>query len=127
MFGKAVVADVWQIGKSGPANGADISTAVAPAPARVTMFPTSKVANAVLPSAAAPAETNSLCDLVKVAMSYSKIGRRKKSAESEIQPVTLSGIRRKPLITNFETFPALSARHCNARTLRHLSVVKSRL
>jgi hypothetical protein len=74
MFGKAVVAGVWQIGKSGPTNGADMSTAVAPAPARVTMFPTSKVASAVPPSAAAPAETNSLCDLVNVAMSYSKIG-----------------------------------------------------
>jgi hypothetical protein len=77
MFGKAVIAGVWQIGKSAPTNGADMSTVVAPAPARVTMFPTSKVASAVPPSAAAPAETNSLCDLVNVAMPYSKIGRRK--------------------------------------------------
>jgi hypothetical protein len=107
MFGKPVAAGVWQIGKSGPKKGGEMSAAVARAPARVTMFPAGWTISAAPPSAAAPAETNSLCDLVNVAMSYSKIGRRKKSAESEIQPVVLSGIRRRPLITNFATFSAL--------------------
>jgi hypothetical protein len=90
MFGEPVAAGVLQIEKSAPSNGGDMSTAVAPAPAMVTMFPASGVTSAAPPSTAAPAETNSLCDRVKVAMSYSKIGRRKKSAESEIQPVVLS-------------------------------------
>jgi hypothetical protein len=63
-----VAADVWQIGKSAPANGADMSTAVAP-------FPPGIVSNAVPPSAAAPTEASSLCDRVNVAMSPSKIAR----------------------------------------------------
>jgi hypothetical protein len=54
------------------------------------MFPASSVTSAAPPSAAAPVETSSFCDRVNVAMSYSKIGRRKKSAESEIQRVALS-------------------------------------
>jgi hypothetical protein len=68
MFGKPVAAGVWQTGKSGPTNGGDMSKAVARAPAREMMFPAAKVASAAPPSAAAPAETNSLCDLVNVAM-----------------------------------------------------------
>src|SRR5437879_1190634 len=88
MFGKPVAAGVWQTGKSGPTNGGDMSTALAPA--RVTMFPASSVTSAAPPSAAAPAETSSFCDRANVAMSYSKIGRRKKSAESGIQRVALS-------------------------------------
>src|SRR3954468_24233931 len=68
MFGVPVAAGVWQTGKSGPKKGGEMSTAVACAPARVTMFPASRVASAAPPSAAAPAETKSFCDLVNVAM-----------------------------------------------------------
>jgi hypothetical protein len=77
MFGKPVAAGVWQTGKSGPKKGGEMFAAVARAPARVTTFPASRIISAAPPSAAAAAETNSLCDLVNVAMSYSKIGRRK--------------------------------------------------
>ena len=101
MFGKPVAAGVWQTGKSGPTKGGDMSRAVAPAPVRATMFPPSSVSSPAPPSAAAPAETSSLCDRVNVAMSSSKIGRRKKSAESEIQRVALS---RDP--KNFDPFSA---------------------
>src|SRR5216683_7935052 len=95
MFGKPVAAGVWQTGKSGPKKGGEMSAAVARAPARVTMFPASSIVSAAPPSAAAPAETNSLCDLVNVAMSYSKIGRRKNLPNLRFQPVALSGISKK--------------------------------
>ena len=74
MFAKPVAAGVLQIGEWAPSNGGDRSTAVASAPAMVTMFPASSIASAAPPSAAAPAETNNLCDRVNVAMSYSKSG-----------------------------------------------------
>src|SRR4029079_17122508 len=105
MFAKPVAAGVLQIGKSALSNGGDMSAAVGPAPAMLTMLPTSSVVSVAPPSTAAPAETNSLCDRVNVAMSSSKIERRK-SAESEIQPVALSRIKRDPLNANFLTFPA---------------------
>jgi hypothetical protein len=102
MFGKAVTDGVWQTAKSGPTKGGDMSRAVAPAPVRATMFPPSSVSRPALPSAAAPAETSSFCDRVNGFMSSSKIGRRKKSAESEIQRATPS---RDP--KNFEPISAL--------------------
>src|SRR6266404_1843241 len=108
MFGKPVAAGVWQTGKSGPTNGGDMSTAVAPA--RVTMFPASSVTSAAPPSAAAPAETSSFCDRVNVAMSYSKIGRRKKSAEFGIQRVALSRDPKETTEREFWDFSCLSAR-----------------
>src|SRR5258705_169526 len=70
MFREPVASGVWQTRKSGP-NG-DGSTAVALAPARVTMLPASSVASAAPPSAAAPAENISLCDRVTVAMENSE-------------------------------------------------------
>jgi hypothetical protein len=81
MFGKPVEAGVWQTGKFGPTNGDDVSTAVVPAPARVKTFPVSSVRSAVPPNATAPTETSSRCDRVNVAISPSKISRRKKSVE----------------------------------------------
>jgi hypothetical protein len=54
------------------------------------MLPASSVASAAPPSAAVAAETKRLCDRVNVAMSSSKIGPRKKSAESGIQRVAMS-------------------------------------
>src|SRR5258708_28540749 len=108
-FGELVAAGVWQTGKSAPANDGDMSAAVAPAPARVTMLPASSVASAAPPSAAVAAETSRLCDRVNVAMSSSKIGPGK-SAESRIQRVALT---REPKTTperEFCDFSGLSAR-----------------
>src|ERR1700730_3728500 len=124
MLGKPVAAGVWQTEKSGPTNGGDMSTAVAPAPARVTMFPASSVTRAAPPTAAAPAETSSRCDCVNLAMSYSKIGQRKKSAESEIQRVAPSRDPKETPERDFETFPAGLQENCNVCALRHSSVAK---
>jgi hypothetical protein len=74
------------------------------------MFPPSSVSSPAPPSAAAPAETSSLCDRVNVAMSSSKIGRRKKSTESEIQRFALS---RDP--KNFDPFSAFLQDNWNVR------------
>src|SRR5215475_10702521 len=60
-----------QIGLSGSASDSEMSVAVDPASAKVAMLLASKVANAVPASAAAAAETSSLCDCVDVVMSYS--------------------------------------------------------
>jgi hypothetical protein len=71
MFGWPVVAGVVQTGISGPVNSTDASAAES-AFARLAMLLASGVASAVPASAAAPAETSSLCDRVDVAMSYSQ-------------------------------------------------------
>src|SRR5258706_7139718 len=109
-FGKPVVAGVWQTGKSGRTNGSDMSVAVAPAPARVMMFPACSVASAAPPSAAAPAERSSRCDRVNVAMLYSKIGRKNKSAESEISTGRTEPGPKKTPESEYCDFSVLSAR-----------------
>ena len=81
------------------------------------MFPPSSVSSAAPPSAAAPTETSSLCDRVNVVMSSSKVGRRKISAESEIQRVALS---RDP--KNFELFSALLQDNWNVRSWHKVDI-----
>src|SRR5438046_4868020 len=112
MFGAPAAAGVWQIGTSGPANGTDMSTAVARASASVTTLPASSAASAVPPRAAALTETSSLCDRVNVAMLPSKIGQRKESAESEISTRRTELVRQGPLDANFETFPSFPQDDC---------------
>jgi hypothetical protein len=68
------------------------------------MFPAVSVSSAAPHSAATPAEISSLCDRVNVAMSSSKIGRRKKSAKSEIQWVALSRDAKNPNAVHFDAF-----------------------
>jgi hypothetical protein len=125
MFGKPVAAGVWQTGKSGPTNGCDTSMAVALAPATVKTLPVSSVSSAAPPpSAAAPAETSSLCDRVNVAMSSSKIGQRKKS-ESEIQRVALGRDQKKN--RELPSILTLSGDNCNVCTLRQIGPEAARL
>src|SRR5215470_7390472 len=71
IFGGPPAAAAPQIGMSGLANDSDMSAAADPPSAKVAMLLASKVAKAVPASAAAVAETRSLCDCVDVAMSYS--------------------------------------------------------
>jgi len=125
MFREPVAAGVWQTGKSGPTNGGDVSRAVAPAPARVTMFPASSVASAAPPSAAAPAETSRLCDRVNVAMSSSKIGPRKNLPNLRSNGSHRAGIQRRLLNANFGTFPAFLQVNCNACTLPSSGIASS--
>jgi hypothetical protein len=68
------------------------------------MFPAVSVSSAAPHSAATPAEISSLCDRVNVAMSSSKIGRRKKSAKSEIQWVALSRDAKTRTAVHFDAF-----------------------
>src|SRR4029077_2090371 len=106
MFGTPVAAGVWQTETFGPKKGGDVSTAVARAPASVTMFPASGITSAAPPSAAAPTETSSLCDRVNVAIAVLQNRAEEKSAEIEIERVALSRNQRRLLKTNFERFPA---------------------
>jgi hypothetical protein len=73
---------VWQIENSTTSNAGDTSAAVALASAMVETFPASTVSSAAPPSPAPAAETSSLCDRVNVAISSSKIERRKNPPNS---------------------------------------------
>src|SRR5262249_14022427 len=71
IFGGTLAAAAPQIGMSGLANDSASSAAADLPSAKVAMLLASKVANAVPASAAAAADTSSLCDCVDVVMSYS--------------------------------------------------------
>src|SRR2546423_15564493 len=58
MFDDPVAAGVWQTRKSGPTNGGDMSTAVAPAPASGKMVPARSGTGAAPPSGPAPPGTS---------------------------------------------------------------------
>ncbi len=112
MLGAPVATGVRQTGIS---KGAATSTAVAPA--RVMMFPASKVANAVTPSAAVAVAASSFCDCVNVAMC-----QLQNQAEEKICQIrdatgrTVPGIQRRPLSAYFAAFPGFPQASCGVRT-----------